>query len=146
MSNTLYDHDFFAWTNEQSQLLRNGDLSKADIEHIAEELENMGKGEKRELISRLTVLLAHLLKWHYQPNRRGVSWEVTIENQRRALTRHLKDNPSLKSRLPEALTDAYGDARGVARAETYLPRDVFPDDCPWSFEQIMDPHFWPDCT
>ena len=75
MSNhPLYDQDFYAWTNEQAALLRAGRLSEADVEHIAEEIENMGKSEKRELVSRLRVLLLHLLKWQYQPTRRGKSW------------------------------------------------------------------------
>ena len=144
MSISLYDQDFYAWANEQARLLRAGALSEADIEHIAEEIETMGKAEKRELVSRLAVLLAHLLKWQYQPERRGVSWEVTIGNQRRALVRHLQDNPSLKSRVQEALADAYGDAKGDARAATYLPRETFPASCPWSFEQTMNEDFWPD--
>ena len=145
MSNsTLYDRDFYAWSNEQAALLRSGKLSEADLEHIAEEIESMGKTEKRELVSRLTVLLAHLLKWQHQPARRGASWEVTIGTQRRAITRHLADNPSLKSKLPEAIADAYIDARAEAYAETGLPKANFPATCPWSFEQIMDEGFWPE--
>ena len=141
---SLYELDFYAWANEQAALLRAGKLSQADIEHIAEEIESMGKTEKRELISRLTVLLAHLLKWQYQPVRRGASWEVTIGTQRRALDRHLKDNPSLKSKLDEAIADAYLDARGEAYVETALPKATFPTECPWTFEQMMDETFWPE--
>lgn len=145
MSNsTLYDRDFYAWSNEQAALLRSGKLSEADLEHIAEEIESMGKTEKRELVSRLTVLLAHLLKWQHQPARRGASWEVTIGTQRRAITRHLADNPSLKSKLPEAIADAYIDARAEAYAETGLPKAIFPVACPWSFDQIMAEDFWPE--
>ena len=143
MSNTLYDQDFFAWANEQARLLRAGKLSDADIEHIAEEIESMGKAERRELLSRLSVLLLHLLKWQFQPGRRGASREVTIRNQRRALARHLADNPSLKPKVPEALSDAYGDARGEAYAETGLPEDAFPATCPWTFEELMAEDFWP---
>ena len=144
MSNsTLYEQDFYAWANEQAGLLRAGKLAQADIEHIAEEIESMGKTEKRELTSRLTVLLAHLLKWEYQPGRRGASWEVTISNQRRDLAVHLTDNPSLKSKLPEAIAYAYNNARGEAYAETGLPKATFPATCPWSFEQVMDENFWP---
>src|SRR5580698_7276634 len=97
MSNTLYDQDFFAWAQEQAELLRAGRLSEADIGHIAEEIESMGRAEKRELVNRLIVLLHHLLKWQFQPDRRGASWEATILVQRHALERHLEDNPSLKS-------------------------------------------------
>jgi hypothetical protein len=144
MSARLYEQDFYAWANEQAALLRAGKLSEADLEHIAEEIESMGKTEKRELINRLTVLLAHLLKWQHQPARRGASWEVTIVNQRRALARHLADNPSLKSKLPEAIDDAYIDARGEAYAETGLAKTSFPAACPWPFTQIMDDGFWPE--
>ena len=141
---TLYDRDFYAWANEQAALLRSGQLSAADIEHIAEEIESMGRSEKRELVSRLAILLAHLLKWQYQPAYRGPSWEVTIRNQRRALTRHLADNPSLKSKIPEAVEDSYCDARADAYAETGVPEAAFPAECPWPFDQIMDAGFWPD--
>ena len=144
MSNTLYDQDFFAWANEQARLLRAGKLSDADIEHIAEEIESMGKAEKRELLSRLTVLLLHLLKWQFQPGRRGASWQVTIRNQRRALARHLADNPSLRPKVPEALSDAYGDARGEAYAETGLSEEVFPATCPWTLDELMSEDFLPE--
>jgi len=144
MSNSLYDQDFYAWANEQARLLRAGNLSEADIDHIAEEIESMGKTEKRELVSRLTVLLLHLLKWQFQPERRGASWEATILVQRRALVRHLADNPSLKSTLATALEDAYGDAVIEAAAETGLSRKIFPTEHPWTFGQIMSDDFWPD--
>lgn len=144
MSNTLYDLDFYAWTNEQARLLRSGQLSEADIEHIAEEIESMGRAEKRELVSRLTVLLLHLLKWQFQPHLRGSSWEATITVQRDDLTDHLADNPSLKSRLGEAIASAHRKAVIMAAGETGLGRATFPVICAWSFEQVMDPDFWPD--
>ena len=140
----LYEHDFYAWTNEQAALLRSGQLAAADIQHIAEEIESMGKTEKRELLSRLSVLLLHLLKWRFQPSRRGASWEVTIRNQRRDIIDHLADNPSLKVRPQETLAAAYERAADNAYAETGLARAVFPSICPWSFEQIMDMDFWPE--
>jgi hypothetical protein len=144
MGNTLYDQDFYAWANEQARLLRAGDMTHADIEHIAEEIESMGKAEKRELVGRLNVLLMHLLKWRFQPTGRSTSWRLSIEEQRRKLVRHLADNPSLKSRLPDATTDAYGDAILAAARETGLDRALFPTACPWAFEQIINPDFWPD--
>jgi len=140
----LYEQDFYAWANQQAALLRNGNLSAADIEHIAEEIESMGRTEKRELINRLAVLLTHLLKWQYQPAYRGPSWEVTIRNQRRALSRHLADNPSLKPKVPEAVSDAYCDGRANAYAETGLPEATFPTECQWTVERIMDDNFWPE--
>jgi hypothetical protein len=144
MSNTLYDRDFHAWANEQVRLLRAGDLSDADIEHIAEEIESMGRAEKRELVSRLTVLLLHLLKWQFQPDRRGSSWEATITVQRDDLADHLADNPSLRVGWAEAMASGYRKARIIAAGETGLDRATFPAACAWSFDQVMDPDFWPD--
>jgi hypothetical protein len=140
---TLYDQDFYAWANEQARLLRAGKLSEADIEHIAEEIESMGRTEKRELISRLTVLLLHLLKWEFQPDRRGASWEATIHIQRRDLADHLDDNPSLTSKLEDAVVAAYDRAIYAAAAETDLPRQTFPAMCPWAYDQITNKDFWP---
>jgi hypothetical protein len=142
MSET-YERDFYAWANEQAALLRAGRLSEADIAHIAEEIESMGKTEKRELVSRLAVLLLHLLKWQFQPGFRGASWEASIKVQRNALEDHLGDNPSLKALLPQAIERAYGNAVIEAKAETGLPGKTFPVVCPWTIAQIMDPAFWP---
>src|SRR5580698_11209673 len=105
-----HDRDFYAWANKQAALLRAGKLDEADFEHIAEEIESMGRTEKRELVSRLSVLLLHLLKWRFQPEKRGPSWEASIRVQRNRLADHLDDNPSLKPLLPKALASAYRDA------------------------------------
>jgi Domain of unknown function DUF29 len=144
MSNTLYDQDFFAWANEQARLLRAGRLSEADIEHIAEEIESMGRSEKRELVNRLSVLLMHLLKWRFQPSAHGTSWRLTIEEQRDRLADHLLDNPSLKATLDASIASGYKLAVLGAARETGLDRAVFPAACPWSFEQVKDPGFWPE--
>ncbi len=144
MPNTNYDHDFYAWANEQAALLREGKLGDADIEHIAEEIESMGRTEKRELVSRLTVLMLHLLKWRFQPLLRGQSWRATIRVQRRDISDHIADNPSLKALLPELIERAYGSAIIEAEAETGLPESTFPALCPWPFEQMTDADFWPD--
>src|SRR6202050_4997216 len=96
---TLYDRDFYAWSREQAELLRAGELGRPDLEHIAEEIESMGKTEKRELVSRLTVLLLHLLKWRFQPEGQGNSLRLSIANARDEITDLLDDNPSLKSQL-----------------------------------------------
>ena len=143
MSQGLYEQDFYAWANEQAALLRAGNLAAADIENIAEEIESMGRTEKRELVSRLAVLLLHLLKWRHQPLLQGPSWRTTIVNQRFEIADHLADNPSLKSQLPEALTRAYRRALGEAALETGLPEKTFPPACPWSFERITREDFWP---
>ena len=146
MRNTLYEQDFYAWANEQARLFRAGRLTDADIEHIADEIESMGKTEKRELVSRLKVLLTHLLKWQYQPTHRGASWQATIRVQRRELARHMADNPSLKAVFPQSLADGYGDAAIAAAAETGLLESTFPVVCAWSPEEFMDSEFWPDQT
>lgn len=140
----LYDRDFYAWANEQAGLLRAGKLSEADLEHIAEEIESMGKSEKRELVNRLSVLLMHLLKWQFQPSTRGTSWRLTIEEQRDRLADHLADNPSLKSTLDASIASSYRLAILGAARETGLDRTVFPSTCPWSFDQMMDEGFWPE--
>ncbi len=133
----LYDRDFHAWAHEQARLLREGRLSDADVANIAEEIESLGRSEKRELRSRLTVLLLHLLKWRFQPSRRGRSWEISILNARDELAEHLADNPSLQAALPETMAWAYRRARLEAERETGLPERSFPPDCPWTFPQAM---------
>jgi hypothetical protein len=111
MSNSSnYETDFHAWAMEQAGLLRAGRLADADIVNIAEEIESMGRSEKRELVSRLGVLLNHLLKWQCQPALRGNSWRLTIREQRRKIARHLRDDPSLRACLDSAIVDAFGDA------------------------------------
>ncbi|MFC7334565.1 DUF29 domain-containing protein [Rhodocista pekingensis] len=144
MAKDLYDADFYAWTARQAALLRAGRLAEADIAHIAEEIESMGKTEKRELVSRLSVLLLHLLKWRFQPARRSASWEATVRVQRDDLADHLRDNPSLRATLDGAVADAYRKAAILATGETGLRRDTFPATCPWSVAQILDEDFWPE--
>lgn len=140
----LYDTDFYGWANEQAALLRAGRLSEADIENIAEEIESMGRSEKSELISLLTMLFAHLLKWRYQSDLQSRSWRLTIEQQRLHLEEHIAANPSLKSQLDGAIARAYRHARIDAERETHLSRATFPIECPFTFEEAMNPDFWPD--
>ena len=139
----LYKSDFYAWANEQASLLRAGKLAQADILNIAEEIESMGKTEKRELINRLTVLLLHLLKWQFQPALRGNSWRNSIRIQRREVVAHLEDNPSLKAVTSQAIKWAYGTAAIEAETETGLAETTFPPFSPWSFDEIMAEDFWP---
>jgi hypothetical protein len=133
----LYEQDFYAWANEQAALLRAGKLAAADIENIAEEIESIGRSEKRELVNRLTVLLLHMLKCRFQPDRRGRSRELSIRNARTALTRHIADNPSLKSKLTEAMAEAYESGRVEAAIETDIPLETFPESSPWTFDEVM---------
>jgi hypothetical protein len=137
MTTINYETDIIAWANEQAWLVRNKQFDLLDIEHIAEEIEDVGKSEQRELASRLSVLMAHLLKWCYQPERQSRSWQMTIRNQRRAIQLHLKQVPSLKTKLNDAEWQEiiWGDAVYQAAKETGL--DNFPDNCPWSIENIL---------
>jgi len=138
-----YESDFYAWANEQSALLREGRFTEADIKNIAEEIESLGRSEKRELVNRLAVLLAHLLKWQFQPAWRGKSWRLTIKEQRNKLADHLDDNPSLRATLDEAIARAYKDALVEVQKETTLSEDDLPTNCPYIGEQIFDPDFLP---
>ena len=104
----------------------------------------MGKTEKRELASQLTLLLLHLLKWRFQPGRRSRGWEVSIKVQRNLLVDHLEDNPSLKPLIPAVTEKSYQIAVLEAVAETGFPESTFPESCPWSFDQVMDADFWPE--
>ena len=140
----LYDEDFAAWTSHTAHLLRAGCFAELDVEHLAEEIEDMGGSQRREVSSRSAVLLLHLLKWKWQPEKRSGSWRSTIIAQRGELHRLLKQSPSLKSVLPESLPEVYPDAVGQAAAETGLPAEAFPDECPFSPDQIMDRSFLPD--
>ena len=141
---TAYEQDFYAWAREQAGLLRTGRLSEADLENIAEEIESMGRSEKRELVSRLTVLLLHLLKWQFQPGLRRASWEASIKVQRIRLDGHLTDNPSLRPQIPDAMRMAFEVALIEAAAETGLAQSIFPQACPWSFELAIENGFWPN--
>jgi hypothetical protein len=138
-----YDVDFFAWTQRTAALLRSGRFDELDVEHLAEEVEDMGKRERRELGTRIVVVLAHLLKWAQQPDRRSASWEVTIVTQRAEIDDLLRDNPSLRPEVEHLVTRRWAVAVKQAAAETGLPADVFPSSCPWSAEQILDPAFYP---
>lgn len=142
MSINLYSTDFFAWTQQQAALLKAGKWSELDLEHLAEEVEDMGKSEKRTLESRLEVLLLHLLKWQYQPAFRGRSWRLTIKEQRIRLAEHLQENPSLKGTLEQCLNKAYRLAIIGAERETGL--EGFPEACPYPVEKVMDAEFLPD--
>ena len=141
---SLRDRDFYAWSLEQAALLREGRVAEADLANIAEEIESMGKTEKRELVSRLTVLLLHLLKWRHQPSGRGKPWRLSIANARDDIADHLEDNPSLKAKLDIAMEQAYRTARRKAAIETEFDEDDFPERSPWTFQEAMDPSFWPD--
>ncbi|MBY0578618.1 MAG: DUF29 domain-containing protein [Burkholderiales bacterium] len=138
---TKYETDVVAWANEQARLIRAGRFDLLDLEHIAEEIEDVGKSEKRELASRMAVLLAHLLKWQYQPERQCKSWSQTINDQRIELDYHLDENPSLRTNFDDEkwLKMVWAKAASQARQETNL--DCFPPSCPWKMTDILM-HEW----
>ncbi|MBV5310998.1 DUF29 domain-containing protein [Chromatium okenii] len=135
--------DHRAWLLESAALIRAGQFDALDAVQLAEELEDIGTSTARELENRVGVLLAHLLKWRYQPERRGASWEATIKEQRQRILRLLRKNPSLKENLEETCTDAYSDARLIARRETGLPENTFPQLSPFDWQQTVG-DFWPE--
>lgn len=139
---TSHHLDFYAWTQEQAQLLRNQQFQNLDWENIAEELEDMGRSEKRALRSRLEVLIMHLLKWQFQPSLRSRSWELTITEQRLRIEQLLAENPSLKSSLTETIEKVYPLASLSAEKETGL--SSFPETCPYSCQAMLNPAFFPD--
>ncbi|MBF0203451.1 MAG: DUF29 domain-containing protein [Desulfamplus sp.] len=138
-----YETDIAAWANEQAWLVRNKKFELLDIEHLAEEIEDVGKSEQRELSNRMIILIAHLLKWQFQPERQSRSWQVTIRNQRKAIQIHLKQVLSLKVKLNDAewLEIIWGDAIYEASKETGL--DNFPETCPWSINDILSDAWMP---
>ncbi len=140
-----YETDFYLWTQQQAALLRQGEFNRLDLDcvNIAEEIESMGRRDRLSLRSYLHNILLHLLKWCYQPERRGTSWKLSIRNGRRQARNLLKESPSLKPLLAEIAEDEYPSAREDAADETGLPLAAFPETCPFTLEQITGDH-WPD--
>ena len=141
-----YEKDIVAWANEQASFIRAGRFDLLDLEHIAEEIEDVGKSEQRELETRMAVLLAHLLKWQYQPTHRGRSWLATIREQRKMIAIRLKQTPSLKKSLSDSdwKEAAWVSASSQAIQETGLDESAFPESCTWTTEQILNQEFLPD--
>ncbi len=139
-----YDRDFYTWTIDQASALRAGRLRDLDLEHLAEEIEDLGKEQFSKLESALRILLLHVLKWDQQPWRRTRSWVISITWQRTHYADVLGDNPGLKPRRQEALDRAYRKARLESAEETGLSLAVFPAECPYTFEELLTkPIEWP---
>ena len=136
---TNYESDVVAWANEQAALIRAGLFTQLDLKHIAEEIEDVGKSEQRELARRMAVLLAHLLKWQYQPSRRSKSWQFTLATQRKEITYGLAEATSLRGKFNDAkwLEILWAKARTQAEAETGLDMDTFPEACPWLLSDVL---------
>jgi signal transduction histidine kinase len=143
MSDISYDTDFYAWTQVQAQALRAKQWEALDLEHLAEEIEDLGKSDRRTIQSHLRILLLHLLKVAYQRQRR-LSWLRSIRYAREAIELTLNDSPSLRRELPDFLAWVYPRAHKAAEEETRLPVATFPEACPWLLERVLDADFFPD--
>jgi len=147
----LYQKNYTEWAEKTADLLKKGQFSELDIEHLLEELASMGASEQNELESRLTILIAHLLKWQFQYQQlserwqefKGDSWRTTIIEQRTRIAKRLRKSPGLKTKLPEIILEAYEDALELAIKETQLPTTTFPFECPYSVEQLFNDDFYP---
>ncbi len=140
----LYETDDVFWLFENARLIRSGKMSEVDWTHIAEELEDMGKSRLQEIVSRLRILLFHLLKWFYQEEKRSNSWKATIKEQRLRLNEKLEDSKNLETHGKENFEKAYQKARELASDETGLPLETFPIKPPFTFEQALDESYLPD--
>jgi hypothetical protein len=133
----LYERDFVAWAEDQAALLRSGRFDLLDLANLIEELEGMGRSDRRQLYTRLEVLLTRFLKRDFQPERHSRSWDITIGEQRRRLLRLLRESPSLKHGLGELIAEAYQGARDQASLETGLPIGTFPEANPYATAEIF---------
>lgn len=139
-----YEKDFYGWAMENASLLKQGRFNEVDVENIVEEMESMGRSEKSQLTNRLAILIAHLLKWQFQPDFRGRSWHGTIKEQRKRAKILLKENPSLKNKLAEVFLDAYELSVDIVEKETSIDLKLLPSECPYSFEDCLDDNFFPE--
>jgi hypothetical protein len=144
MTTPNYDTDFYAWTQAQAQALRAKEFAALDLDNLAEEIESVGKRDRRTVHGHLRVLLLHLLKWTVQPSRRGPSRQRSIHNARDTLRLVLNDSLTLRQQLPALLAEAYPRARRQAHEQTGFPLATFPETCPWPVERVLDEDFWPE--
>jgi hypothetical protein len=143
-TNELYDQDFYAWTQEQARLLRERRFDDLDLENLIDEVASVGRSDKHQIDSRTEVLLAHLLKWRYQPGGRSSSWSGTIIEQRFRVERLVEESPSLKPLLSSQVSRSYRAARLLAAKDTGIAYGVFPAESPFTPEQVYDPDFFPE--
>jgi phenylpyruvate tautomerase PptA (4-oxalocrotonate tautomerase family) len=138
---TRYADDVYTWVQEQVALLRAGQVDALDLDNIAEELSDVGSEQYDKLESAIEVLLAHMLKWDHQPERRSRSWSLTIAEQRVRIDKQLRRNPGLKSRIVEAITDGYRLGRLRAAREMKRSPNTFPEECPYTWDDILNRPF-----
>jgi hypothetical protein len=143
---TAYEQDYALWCAEQGALLRKGHLDALDRNNLAEEIESLGRSDRREIGNRLKVLLTHLLKWNLQPKRRKGGWRATIREQRVQIAKIVRESPSLAGYPAQILPEEYEFARADAADETDLPTDAFPAECPFAIEDVLDLEWLPDAA
>jgi Domain of unknown function DUF29 len=143
-ANDLYEADFYAWTQEQARLLRERRWADLDLDNLVDEVESVGRSDKRQIESRLEVLLAHLLKWKFQPGGRGSSWIGTIFEQRSRIAGLVEESPSLREFQRQEVFKSYHAARLSAAKETGIALGVFPEECPFTSEQVLDLGYFPE--
>ena len=139
-----HDEDFYGWALNTAALLKQKKYHEVDMNSIIEELEEMSRSEKRELINRLAQLIFHLLKWQFQPDFRGRSWRASIKEQRQQVEIILEQNPGLKSKLMDCIITAYKLSIPMIETETPIDMKDFPTECPYTFEQLLDQQFYPE--
>lgn len=139
-----YEDDFYGWTIGNISLLRQRKFNEADMDHIIEEIESLGRSNRRELVSRLGVLIAHLMKWEYQSDLKNKSWKGTIVRQRIDIKDVLEENPSLNSQIDEILVKAYKYSLAILEEETPLDLKSIPQTCPYTVQQCLDDDFYPE--
>lgn len=138
---TLYETDFYGWTLKQAQRLRSGDFEDLDVANLVEEIEALGRQERRELENRLGILIGHLLKWVYEPAQRSKSWQATIREQRRAIHKLISQSPSLQPHLHALVEETHQAGLDLVVRETGLNYENLPGECPFSVEQVLDTDF-----
>jgi hypothetical protein len=139
----LYDRDYYLWLSHTANLISEGKFSEVDAANLIEEIEDMGRSEKRAIESNLVVLLLHLLKYKYQPEKRSNSWKSSVREHRRRLRKAFSDSPSLKRHFEEVVDECYQDAREQAADETELPLDTFPQESPFTLAEVLNPDYLP---
>lgn len=144
MNQALYEKDYYLWLKETVKLLQDGRLSELDIQNLVDEIDYMAKKQKKAVKSNLIVVIWHLLKYKYQPEKRSRSWELTLLEHRDRLAEDFTDSPSLKPFFREVFEQCYSQARKRAAIETELPLDVFPENCPFTPEQVLNTEYLPN--
>lgn len=142
--NVTYDQDLVRWARETAELIREGSWQAVDVEHLAEELEDLSKSERRAIASQLVRLLLHLLKWQHQPERRSDSWIDSITDARLQIELAIQDSPSLRPYPAQVLAQSYRRARRSAAMQTGQPLSIFPETCPYRLELILEEDWLPD--